>query len=500
MKPQRLLIQAPPEKILLLAQLRERRREIEEEAERRNAPTPWREIARPEQLPPDGDWLVWGYIAGRGAGKTRAAAEWANEKARENPGCRIALVGRTPADVRDVMIEGESGILACAGTRRPVYESTKRKLTWPNGATAHAYSAEVPAQLRGPQHHFSWCDEPAAWTDARKGDVLDTAWNNLMLGLRLGRNPQCVATTTPKPNALIRTILARASTVVSRGSTYDNLANLAPSFREQVLATYEGTRIGRQELLGELLEDVEGALWTLARIEAGRIPENAAPDMARVVVAVDPSGGSGPNNDEQGIVVAGLGVDGDLYVLADRSCRLSPHGWASRAIAAYREFSADRIVAEVNFGGAMVESTIRQVDKLVPVQVITASRGKVQRAEPIAALYEHTPARVHHVGALPQLEDQMTTWTPADGTSPDRVDALVWALTDLTSGMGAQAWIEWARRKAEAIARSTATTGGETAERAAGTDPDDETAPTADPAAALRAARNAAYRAQYPRR
>jgi phage terminase large subunit-like protein len=284
-------------------------------------PPTWREIARPEQLAPEGDWLAWAYIAGRGAGKTRSAAEWVNEKARENPDCRIALVGRTPADVRDVMIEGESGILACAGKQRPVYESTKRKLTWPNGSTAHAYSAEVPAQLRGPQHGFAWCDEPAAWTDASKGDVLDTAWNNLMLGLRLGSNPQCVATTTPKPNALIRTLLARKSTVISRGSTYDNLANLAPSFRENVLATYEGTRIGRQELLGELLEDVEGALWTLAQIEAGRV--TTAPDLQRVIVAVDPSGGSGPNSDEQGIVVVGLGADGDLYVLADRSCKLS---------------------------------------------------------------------------------------------------------------------------------------------------------------------------------
>ena len=460
----------------------------------------WRRIARPEQLAPELAFLTWLYMAGRGAGKTRSAAEWFNEKAR-TPGLRLALIGRTPADVRDVMIEGESGILACSRGPRPVYEPTKRRLTYPNGTIATAYSAEVPSALRGPQHHFAWADEPAAWTDAPKGDVLDTAWNNLMLGLRLGRNPQCVATTTPKPNALIRTILARASTVVSRGSTYDNLANLAPSFREQVLATYEGTRIGRQELLGELLEDVEGALWTLARIEAGRIPENAAPDMARVVVAVDPSGGSGPNNDEQGIVVAGLGVDGDLYVLADRSCRLSPHGWASRAIAAYREFSADRIVAEVNFGGAMVESTIRQVDKLVPVQVITASRGKVQRAEPIAALYEHTPARVHHVGALPKLEDQLTTWTPQDGTSPDKLDALVWAMTELVNGLGAQAWIEWAKRKA-AAARGVTPGPTEAPQPPAGAaDPavarQEDAVPA--PVDALREARNAAFRRQYRR-
>lgn len=405
----------------------------------------WRSIARPEQLPPHGDWLVWAFIAGRGCGKTRSAAEWVQEKATAHPGCRIALVGRTPADVRDVMIEGESGILAVAGDAAPVYQSTKRRLTWANGSTAYAYSAEVPAQLRGPQEHFAWADEPASWTDARKGDVLDTAWNNLMLGLRLGEAPQCVFTTTPKPNALIRTILDRPTSVVTRGSTYDNLANLAPSFRASVLATYEGTRIGRQELLGELLEDVEGALWTVAGIDEDRV--TSTPDLVRIVVAVDPSGGDKDGNDEQGIAVAGLGVDGDLYVLADRSCKLSPHGWASRAAAAYREFNADRIIAEVNFGGQMVESTIRSVDKAVPVKVISASRGKMQRAEPIAALYEQH--RVHHVGPMPQLEDQMTTWTPADGTSPDRMDALVWALTELSGGGHGAAFLEAMRRRTE---------------------------------------------------
>lgn len=461
-------------------------------------PPEWAEIARPEQLPPAGQWLTWAFIAGRGAGKTRSAAEWINGQAQANPGWRIALVGRTPADVRDVMIEGESGILAVARENTPVYQSTKRRLTWPNGSMAWAYSAEVPAQLRGPQHHCAWCDEPAAWTDARKGDTLDTAWNNLMLGLRLGRDPRCVATTTPKPVALIRTILGRRSTAVTRGSTYDNLANLAPSFREEVLAAYEGTRIGRQELLGEVLEDVEGALWTVALIDADRV--RAAPDMSRIVVAVDPSGGSGPDNDEQGIVVAGLGVDGDVYILADRSCRLSPHGWASRAVGAYREFEADRIVAEVNYGGAMVESTIGQVSASVPVKVITASRGKVQRAEPVSAAYEKH--RVHHVGALAQLEDQMTTWTPQDGTSPDRLDALVWAVTELTGNFSADAWIAHYRRKAEAVARAAAGEAPEpepaAAETEAETEPEAPAAPL-DPAALLREARNAAYRAQSGR-
>ena len=401
----------------------------------------WRAIARPEQLPPDGSWLTWAFVAGRGAGKTRSASEWVHEQAKTHPGCRIALVGRTPADVRDVMIEGESGILAVAGPEAPDYQSSKRRLTWANGSTAYAYSAEVPAQLRGPQHHFAWADEAAAWTDAPKGDKVDTAWNNLVLGLRLGSHPRVVVTTTPKPNALTRTLLARRTTVVTRGSTYDNLVNLAPSFRDEVLATYEGTRIGRQELMGELLEDVEGALWTVAGIDEDRIAPDQVPDLTRVVVGVDPSGGDGPGNDEQGIIVAGLGVDAHLYVLADRSCKLSPHGWASRAVAAYREFAADRMVAETNFGGQMVESTIKAVDRGIPVKVLSASRGKVQRAEPIAALYEQH--RVHHAGAMPQLEDQMTTWTPADGTSPDRMDALVWALTELTGAGHGSVWLSW---------------------------------------------------------
>lgn len=490
------LILAPPEKIALLARLRARERELAEAEARQSWPAPWRETARPEQLPPDGHWLTWAFVAGRGAGKTRSAAEWTQEQAIAHPGCRIALVGRTPADVRDVMIEGDSGILAIARGNRPVYQSTKRRLTWPNGSTAYAYSAEVPAQLRGPQHHYAWCDEPAAWTDARKGDVLDTAWNNLMLGLRLGSDPRCVATTTPKPVALIRTILGRGSTVVTRGTTYDNLANLAPSFREEVLAAYEGTRIGRQELLGEMLEDVEGALWTLALIDQARVKTH--PDLARVVVAVDPSGGEGPDSDEQGIIVAGLGVDGEVYVLADRSCKLSPHGWASRAVAAYREFAADRIVAEVNYGGAMVASTIGMADSSVPVKVITASRGKVQRAEPVAVAYEQ--GRVHHVGPLARLEDQMTTWTPLDGTSPDRLDALVWAVTELTGNFGADAWLAWARRKAmEAAAARGEGPAPEPRPAAAVVEAPPEPEPEAvplDPVAARKAARDAAYRAQ----
>lgn len=389
----------------------------------------WREIARPEQLMPEGDWFTWAFIAGRGAGKTRSAAEAVIEVARK-PNLRIALVGRNPADVRDVMVEGDSGILACARGLAIEYEPSKSRLTFPNGTRAYIYSAEVPSKLRGPQHHFAWADELSSWNDAFKGDAVDTAWNNLVLGLRLGQKPQVIVTTTPKNNKLTKTIMNRPSTVITRGSTYDNLANLAPVFREQVLSSYEGTRIGRQELLGELLEDIEGALWSNSMLEDALV--DAVPDMARIVVAIDPSGGSGEDNDEQGIIIAGQGVDGFYYVLDDRSCKLSPNGWASRAVAAYHEYQADKLVAEKNFGGDMVEAIIRQVDSKVNFKMVSASRGKMQRAEPIAALYEQ--GKVKHVKGLEQLEQQMVSWTPLDGSSPDRMDAMVWAITELAFG------------------------------------------------------------------
>jgi len=393
------------------------------------ATQPWREIARPEQVMPEGDWFTWAFIAGRGAGKTRSAAEAVLEIA-ETPNLRIALVGRNPADVRDVMVEGDSGILACARGLQIDYEPSKSRLTFPNGTRAYIYSAEVPSKLRGPQHHFAWADELSSWNDANKGDSVDTAWNNLVLGLRLGKKPQVIVTTTPKNNRLTKTIMNRSSTVITKGSTYDNLDNLAPVFREQVLSSYEGTRIGRQELLGELLEDIEGAMWSNPMLEAALT--DSVPDMQRVVVAIDPSGGDGEGNDEQGIVVAGQGVDGLYYVLDDRSCKLSPQGWASRAVAAYHEYQADKLVAEKNFGGDMVEAIIKQVDNQVAFKMVTASRGKVQRAEPIAALYEQ--GKVRHVKGLEILESQLTSWTPTSGTSPDRLDAMVWALTELALG------------------------------------------------------------------
>lgn len=400
--------------------------------------------ARPEQLPPDdGDWSTFLYLAGRGAGKTRSAAEWVRKTARRFPGCRIAIVARTAADVRDVCIEGESGLLAVhPPAERPLYEPSKRRITWRNGSQATAYSADEPDLLRGPQHHFAWCDELAAW------DRLEDAWSNLRLGLRLGTHPRAMVTTTPRPLPLIRDLLKSPTTVVRRGSTFDNAANLAPSALAEFRAKYEGTRLGRQELFGEVLDDVPGALWNRAMLDGGRV--ETVPDLVRVVVAVDPAVTSGEDADETGIVIAGKGTDGHLYVLADRSCRLSPDGWARRAVAAFDEFRADRIVAETNQGGEMVESVIRTVRPDLPVIRVHASRGKRTRAEPVAALYEQ--GRVHHRGAFAELEDQMCTFAPEAGAaSPDRVDALVWGLSELSGRGGAVLQFDRSRNDVAAV-------------------------------------------------
>lgn len=396
----------------------------------------WRFTARPEQCAPDGDWQVWAYIAGRGAGKTRSGSEWVREKVKA--GCsRIALIAPTAGDARDVMVEGDSGILSVCWdgdrddrgrvTGRPIYEPSKRRLTWANGAIATTYSADEPDRLRGPQHAAAWCDELAAWNYAQE------AWDMAMFGLRLGDAPQAMVTTTPRPIPIVRQIVSSSTTVVTRGSTYSNRANLAPSFLDKIVTRFHGTRLGRQELEGEILDDFAGALWTRAQIDAAK-SSVIVPDMRRIVVAVDPSGTAGAEDDGDsiGIVVAGLGIDGLAYVLADRTCKLSPAGWGQRAVQAYREFSADRIIAERNFGGAMVQHVIRTVDKTVPYHEVTASRGKVLRAEPIAALYEQ--GRVKHTQGLEALEDQMCALTSegyvGEG-SPDRADALVWAITDL---------------------------------------------------------------------
>ena len=382
----------------------------------------WGFWARPAQLPPAGDWRVWLLLAGRGFGKTRTGVEWVRAEVESGRRSRLAMIAPTAADVRDVLVEGESGVLATSPPwNRPTYEPSKRRLTWGNGAIATTYSADEPDRLRGPQHDGVLADEIAAWRHPE-------TWDMAMFGLRLGPDPRAVAMTTPKPVRLVRDLLAAATTAVTRGRTLDNTDHLAAAFLEQITAKYGGTRLGRQELDGELLEDTPGALWSRAGIDATR--RAGHPDLQRVVVAVDPAVTSGEESDQTGIVVAGLGVDGRGYVLADLTCRLSPDGWARRAVTAYHAHTADRLVAEVNNGGDLVERVVRTVDPDVSYKAVHASRGKQTRAEPVAALYEQ--GKVSHVGSLPDLEDQMCAYTPDgyDG-SPDRVDALVWALTEL---------------------------------------------------------------------
>src|SRR6266446_6271167 len=338
----------------------------------------WPFWARPNQLTPPGDWRAWLLLAGRGFGKTRTGAEWVRSQVATGKR-RIALVAPTAADARDVMIEGESGLLAISPPLdRPIYEPSKRRVTWPNGAIATAYSADEPERLRGPQHDAAWCDELGAWR-------YPEAYDMLLFGLRLGDDPRLVVTTTPRPIKIIREMIADPTVVVTRGSTYDNRANLAPAFLSQIIRRYEGTRLGRQELDAELLDDVPGALWTRALIEAARPPMKfIMPDLIRIVVAIDPAMTSGEDADETGMIVAGKDAQGRGYVLADLSGHYTPTEWARTAIAAYRAHGADRVVAEVNAGGEMVENTLRVIDPNVSYSPVHAMRGKVVRAEPIS--------------------------------------------------------------------------------------------------------------------
>jgi len=345
---------------------------------------------------------------------------------------RIALVAETAADARDVIVEGPAGLLAIhPADFRPKFEQSKRRLTWPNGAVGILYNATEPDQLRGPQHDAAWCDELAKWRYAQE------TWDMLQFGLRLGEAPRQVITTTPRPIPLIRDFIAREGegVTVTRGSTYDNRANLAPGFFKTIVKRYEGTRLGRQELDAEILDDIPGALWSRAMLDKARVAKAALPQMQRIVIGVDPAAkasNGGDKTSETGIVVTGLGADGRGYVLDDLSCRLSPAGWARKIAAAFDNFAADAIVVEINQGGAMVETVLRAERPGLPLRQVRASRGKTVRAEPIAALYEQ--GRVSHAGAFPALEDQMVLFTPfgieGDGAA-DRVDALVWALSDL---------------------------------------------------------------------
>lgn len=401
----------------------------------------WLHVARDDQLPPEagaaGGWTAWLVMGGRGSGKTRAGAEWVRALALGDPAFtteavgRIALVAETFADLRDVMVDGPSGLLALGGPR-PAWTPSRRRLEWPNGAVALGFSAEDPESLRGPQFGAAWSDEVAKW---RHGPE---TWDMIQFGLRLGASPRQVATTTPRPTPLLRRLLADPRVAVSRSRTAQNAANLAPAFLEAVVGRYEGTRLGRQELDGELIEDRPDALWNRAGLEAARA--EAAPELERIVVAVDPPASSGPRADACGIVGAGIDGDGGLWVLADATlARAPPDRWAAAAVSLYHRLAADALVVEANQGGEMTAAVVSQVDPAVPVTLVRATRGKYLRAEPVATLYAR--GRVRHVGAFPALEDELCDFGPGGLTqsrSPDRLDALVWALTHLALDRAAE--------------------------------------------------------------
>lgn len=387
----------------------------------------WRVWARPEQLAPSGEgWQFWLILAGRGWGKTKTGAEWVHEEVERRGPCRVALIGPTAADVRDVMISGISGLLASAHPRRrPVYEPSKRLVTWPNGAVGLAFSADEPERLRGPQFDLGWCDELAAWRYAEE------TWDQFNFGLRLGTNPRACITTTPKPTKQIRELVVDELTKLTRGNTFENRANLAKTFLSRIKKKYGGTRLGRQELYAEILDDNPGALWKRKpMIEDLRVKSKDVPPLVRIVVAIDPAVSANATSAETGIVAVGLGNDGHGYVLDDKSLMGSPNAWAMAGCNLYHDRKADRVVGEVNNGGDLVESNLRTVDQSISYKAVRASRGKQTRAEPVAALYEQK--KVHHVGTFPELEDQQCDWDPTTGAkSPDRLDALVWGLTEL---------------------------------------------------------------------
>ena len=406
----------------------------------------WEFWARGPQLPPEGKWDIWFINAGRGFGKTRAGVEWVRSLVMQGHK-RIAAVAATNSDIERVMVKGESGFLNCCSKHDktnkgvalgfPQWSPTKRSLTWDNGAKVEFYSAEEPERLRGPQFEAAWCDELAAWNRD-----IDT-WDMLSFCLRLGKHPQVCVTTTPKPTKLVRNILKLPNIVVTSGSTFDNEANLAKSYLKAVKDRYEGTRLGKQELYAEILEEAEGALWTTDTLEECQVSYNDLPQLNRVVLGIDPAVTANAESDMTGMVLAGVDINGHAYILGDYTEKLSPGAWASKAVKVYHENMADRIVAETNQGGDMVRHTIHGEDETVSYRSVRASRGKFARAEPIAALYER--GLIHHVrnpqdgASLEELETQMRTWEPLGSIgSPDRIDALVWALTDLMLN-GAQA-------------------------------------------------------------
>ena len=382
-------------------------------------------MARPEQLPTDeADWSVWLYLAGRGAGKTRTAAEWIVWQALTQNWSRWAVIAPTFGDVRDTCAEGESGLIPILRQYGALdyYNRSTGDIKLTNGSRIKLFSADEPDRLRGPQHHGAWCDELAAW---RYPDTYD----QLQFGLRLGEHPKTVITTTPRPIPLIRQLIAKTdgSVRLVRGSTFDNAANLAPSALVELQARYNGTRLGRQELYGEILDDVEGALWTKGVIDRNRV--ESAPPLARLAVSIDPAVTNTKDSDETGIIVLGSDAAGNGYVIADYSFKGSPNEWAQKAVEVFRTHKADSILVEVNQGGDMVSAVLRQVDMSLPIQEVRAHIGKKLRAEPVAAMYEQ--GRIKHVGEFTKLEEQMTLWTPDSPDSPDRLDAMVQGFSSL---------------------------------------------------------------------
>ncbi len=416
---------------------------------------PWREVARPEQLEPPGDWFVWLLLGGRGVGKTRSAAEFILEKARRFPGARVALVGKTIGDARDTMVEGDSGILNCVsaselrgGSIDTAWNRSLGEIYFRNGTYAKTFSSEKPWRLRGPQFNFGWADESCFWADAHKGTNADTTWSNLTIATRLPASPgwpddyriQIVVATTPRPVALLRVtdlklmapgLMQRENVVITRGRTVDNLANLSDTYRVNVVAPLLGTALGRQELDAEILESRDGALWRREWFDANRMDPVPLPEMVRVVIGVDPAVTSEADSDLTGIIVAGADRRGHGYVIADYTMRGTPMEVMKKVAWAFHEHQGDRVVAEINNGGDYIGTTLKAVDPGIPYRTVHASRGKATRAEPISALYEQN--RVHHLGSFPELEDEMSTWAPIDPESPDRMDACVWAFSDLKS-------------------------------------------------------------------
>jgi phage terminase large subunit-like protein len=394
----------------------------------------WSLWARPDQRIPNGDWLYWLILAGRGAGKTRTGAETVRAWARSNS--HVNLIGATRHDAREIMVLGESGLLAiCPPEERPRFIRASDRLEWPNGTISQIFSAEEPDRLRGKQHAKLWLDELAAWRDP---DAFDQA----MLGLRLGDKPQAVITTTPRPTKFIKQLLESSNALVTKGSTFANAKFLADGFLTQIAARFDGRAIGRQEMYGEIVEEAQGALWTRALIERQRLPKDTPPaEYVEIVIGVDPPARSGAKADECGIIACGRTAGGIIHVLADLSSQgETPGEWSARVTSAYRRFSANRIVAEINNGGEMVTQVLRQNDPNLPVRTVTATRGKFLRAEPIAAAYER--GAVFHLGGFEKLEDQLCTLTSdfdsrTAGFSPDRADALVWAIADLIAPGGA---------------------------------------------------------------